>query len=91
MDSGGPTQRQSLVMYMNECLQADPKMMQEMLTQGVVVTNLTDENPIAVEANEEGILVTSGLGLLNGAVKYLGLGEPVYCVVDEDSQILHFE
>jgi hypothetical protein len=86
--------RQAVVDYLNMCLKADPDMMQALCSQGVPVTNLSDANPITCEPGLNNEMVTSGLGLINGLIKYLGEPKPIYACTEGEigsEVITHFE
>jgi hypothetical protein len=86
--------RQAVVDYLNMCLKADPDMMQALCSQGVPVTNLSDDNPITCEPGLNNEMVTSGLGLINGLIEYLGEPKPVYACTEGEvgsEVITHFE
>jgi hypothetical protein len=84
--------RDKVVVYLNQCLQEDNKAVQK-LCADIPVNNLSDANPIVCRINN-GVVTTSALGLLNGALEAIyGRPNPVYAVMrsENDSLILRFE
>lgn len=79
------TLRDTLVNYLNKVYKAEPEYINRFLVP-YKIENLSDDNPIIVNENNESSL----LGLLNGYIVRIG-GEVIHAEYSDDGKFITFD
>ena len=88
--------RKKIVAYLNQCLKADPDLLNAIILPQIAINNPSEDNPIMCTSSLDGKVVTGALGLLNGALEAVG-ENPIYAVFGDetdhelDGKLIRFE